>query len=124
MKRTLRLAAVFIATSTVFGISRANAQTVPNLERCTQWSVKDGVFGFVNECDQSVDVLFMLQNMRIPTAREVAKGERFSTGLSQTRLESTGWMSTRCPAGYRPTVPFKFENKELIVASRYNCAPK
>ena len=125
MKRTTsRLVAALIATSTVFGISRANARTVPNLERCTQWSVKDGVVGFVNECDQSVDVLFMPLDRPVPIEREVAKGERFSTGLSQSQRDSIGWMSTRCPVGYRPTVPFKLKNQKVIFASRYNCAPR
>ena len=87
MKRTTsRLVAALIATSTVFGISRANARTVPNLERSTQWSAKDGVVGFVNECDKSVDVLFMPLDRPFPTERKVAKGERFSTGLSQSQL--------------------------------------
>jgi hypothetical protein len=117
------LLAALVATS-IFAITRANALNVPHLEMCTQWSVEDKVFGFVNKCSQSVAVLFMPFDSQLPTEREVAEGERFSTGYSQSKLESVGWISARCPAGFGPSVPFTFENRHLFYASRYTCVPK
>jgi len=97
-------------------------QTVAHLEACTKWDFYKGKKGFQNNCRQSVVVLFMQLDTRRVVERTVKPGARFDTGLTEESLQ--GWMSTRCPAGYDPNVPFKVENSRAIIGSQYECVKK
>jgi hypothetical protein len=97
-------------------------QTVPHLEACTKWDFYKGKKGFQNDCGQPVVVLFMQLNTQRVVERTVNPGARFDTGLTEKNLQ--GWMSTRCPVGYDPSVPFKVENSQAIIGSQYECVKK
>lgn len=97
---------------------------MPNLESCTQWNVESNHIGFWNKCGQPVVVLFMQLDRHRPIKREIKPNARFDTGRTQAQLHATGWMSTRCPVGFVPSVPLRFENREAIIASKYTCVKK
>lgn len=101
----------------------AAQQTSPKLEACTKWDVQKGNFGFSNNCGEAVTVLFTTLPVQKTIAKVIKPGERFDAGLAK-KTEESGWMSTRCPVGFVPSVPFAVENREAIIASRYECVKR
>src|SRR5690348_2209324 len=99
----------------------AYAQTQDHLEACTPWNVEKGKVGFWNKCGQPVVVNFMPLNAKQPITRTIKPDARFDTSRTPAALKATGWMSTRCAAGYIPDIPFKAEMKEKIIGSQYQC---
>jgi hypothetical protein len=116
------LIAACVATSVLSGQTVFAQQTTPHLESCTKWDEYKNEMGFWNKCSQPVIVLFMRLTTKRVTERRISPGARFNTGL--TKKQFTSWMSTRCPVGFAPSVPFTFENQKAIIDSRYECVRK
>ena len=99
-------------------------QGVPHLERCTKWTYFNGHFGTSNACDFAVSVRFMTKRDQRVIELELGPGRNFNTGLSRAQIGSDWWMFTTCPIGYASDVPFRPENSDTIIASKYRCVGK
>lgn len=99
--------------------------SVAHVEDCTVWGYRDNNhFAAGNKCKDPVRIQFMLTNDQRVIEGEVKPGELFDTGLTSSQVERTRWLSTACPVGYVPSVPFLLKHEDEIQASRYNCLKK
>jgi hypothetical protein len=96
-------------------------QTVPHLEKCTDWNYQDGVFGTTNSCSQPVAIQFMTRGNQQATTGNIGPKERFKTGLNKQQIDSGWWMFTACPVGYVSSITFVPGNKDTLIPSKYNC---
>jgi hypothetical protein len=122
MSRYRSIALIAYAIATLIGARSAFAETSPRLESCTQWDYQNSQFGFVNNCGEPVSVLFTQLPDQRTIVKEIKPGDRFNTGLTKQKLGD--WMSTRCPVGFSPTVPFAVANKDAIIDSKYECVKR
>lgn len=116
--------AVCIAATAICPLAILAQETVPHLEKCTEWFFRDDLFGTMNNCREPVTIQFMLTSNQRIEQRDIKPGEFFDTGLSPKAFGSSGWLFTTCPVGYSPSVDFLLKNKDVILPSKYDCVKK
>jgi hypothetical protein len=118
--RQYGLAALLVCLAAAAAVAQ---QSVHHLEQCTRWGYIDasGRFGTSNTCDQPVEIHFMTQGNQRAVVRVLKPGEIFDAGLTRAQIEAGWWMFTTCPAGYASSIPFMPNNRESLIASKYQC---
>ena len=96
----------------------AQERVFAHMEGCLVWN-RDGNVGTRNECSRPIALMFMDFDVQQPVTFELAPGARFTS--DSVWGQSTGFMFTACPLGFKPSVRFALENKEAIGVSLYNC---
>ena len=114
----IRFAFAFLVL--VMGMATAEAQErrMAHMEGCLVWS-REGSIAARNECSRPIALKYMDFDVQHTVTTELAPGGRF---ISESVWgQTTGFMFTACPLGFRPSVPFALETKEAIGVSLYNC---
>jgi len=115
MRRSLWLMAALLAVATA---ARAQEGRQAHMEGCLIWS-NSGAVAVRNECSRLIVLQFMtVEDQRIVTA-DLPPGGRFTSDAQWG--QTSGFLFTACPAGYRPNVRFAAENKDAIGLSLYYC---
>jgi hypothetical protein len=96
----------------------AQERRMAHMEGCLVWS-REGSVAARNECSRPIALKYMDFDVQHTVTAELAPGGRFSS--ESVWGQTTGFMFTACPPGFRPSVPFALENKEAIGVSLYNC---
>jgi hypothetical protein len=103
-----------VATAT----AEAQERRMAHMEGCLVWS-RDGSIATRNECSRPIALKYMDLDVKQTVTTELAPGGRFTS--DSIWGQTTGFIFTACPLGFRPSVPFSLENKEAIGVSLYNC---
>jgi hypothetical protein len=95
----------------------------PNLESCANWDDPGPgvVASLANHCNRALTVLFMQVNTQTTRVGRLAPGERFDAGMSREQMTAAGYMSTVCPVGFSPSVPFTYAHRQVVFDSSYYC---
>jgi hypothetical protein len=98
-------------------------QKAHHLEHCTRWGYIDasGRFGTSNTCTQPVEIQFTRAGDQRVVKRTLKPGQTFDTGLTREQIQSGWWMFTACPVGDASSIPFAPENRDVLIASKYEC---
>ncbi len=102
----------------VMATAEAQERRMAHMEGCLIWS-REGSIAARNECSRPIALKYMDFDVQQVVTTELAPGARFTS--DSVWGQSTGFMFTACPLGFRPSVPFALENKEAIGVSLYNC---
>ena len=115
MTRALVCGLVLLVAATS---AAAQEGTSAHMEGCLIWS-NSGAVAVRNECSRLIVLQFMtVEDQRIVTA-DLPPGGRFTSEAQWG--QTSGFLFTACPAGYRPNVRFAAENKDAIGLSLYYC---
>jgi hypothetical protein len=116
----MRHVALALALAVLLAVAGAEAQEASHahMEGCLIWSGQ-GAIGVRNECSRPITFLFMNADDQQVISTELPPGGRFVSDVQWG--QSTGFLFTACPVGYRPNMRFALENKEPIGLSLYYC---
>jgi len=98
--------------------AQSQERVFAHMEGCLVWS-RDGNIAVRNECSRPLELMYMDFDVQQAMKTDLAPGARFTS--NSVWGQTTGFMFTACPAGFRPSVRFALENKEAIGVSLYNC---
>lgn len=114
------LAAIIIAKLPA-SVSLAAERFVPNLAACTQWSEIDNHLYTRNTCDRLVTVNFTTLDEKWQMIRTLAPNQSMKMRVTKKTAEKIGWISSTCPAGYKPTVSLAARNRMIFQGRSYDC---
>jgi hypothetical protein len=114
----IRTAFVFLLLAMATATAEAQERRMAHMEGCLIWS-REGNIAARNECSRPIALKYMDFDVQQTVTTELAPGARFTS--DSIWGQTTGFMFTACPLGFRPSVPFALENKEAIGFSLYNC---
>jgi hypothetical protein len=97
---------------------QAQERVLAHMEGCLVWN-RDGNIAVRNECSRPIALKYMDFDTQQAMTVELAPGARFTS--DSVYGQTSGFMFTACPLGFRPSVKFALENKEAIGVSLYNC---
>jgi hypothetical protein len=115
VRLALALVPALLAMATAAG---AQESTHAHMEGCLIWS-GSGAVGTRNECSRAITLQFMTFDDQQVVTVDLPPGGRFISDVQWG--QGGGFLFTACPAGYRPSVRFAVENKDVIGPSLYNC---
>ena len=114
----------FLALWCFCPIKATAAKTTKNYSFCTgQVYDREDKLWLVTHCEFGTQIQFMSQWNSQPIIAN-GYGAKLETGLTRAQVKSGWWMSTTCPAIFRPfkpDVPFVPENRDRINAGDYKC---
>ena len=114
----IRTAFAVLLLAMATAAAEAQERRMAHMEGCLIWS-REGNIATRNECSRPIALKYMDFDVQQIVTTELAPGARFTS--ESVWGQTTGFMFTACPLGFRPSVPFALENKEAIGVSLYNC---